>query len=80
MSLKVDEIYKFSNHFNWVSVNTKLPTYGKAVLIVVDGVIHQITYMLEGADGVPDWFESYIECHDQYSKIEWNKVDYWTYI
>lgn len=44
---------------NWISVENKRPVYGQPILIVVDGVTQNITYMLDGSDDSSDWCEPY---------------------
>lgn len=64
----------------WISVNDDLPAYGEPVLIKANGVTQNVTYMLDGADEAPDWFEPYYFEHDDNLKVLWNKVDYWQYL
>ena len=61
----------------WISVDTKLPAYGVPVLLFANGATQHITYMLDGADDTPDWFEPYNFDHDDELKVWWNKVDSW---
>lgn len=63
----------------WISTKDKLPTYGEPVLIVANGVIQNLTYMLDGADDVPDWFEPYYFSDSELS-LGWNKASYWIYV
>jgi len=58
----------------------ELPTYGEPVLIRIGATIQHITYMLEGADDVPDWFEPFYFESDDELKIWHNKVDEWAYL
>lgn len=56
------------------------PQYGEPVLIVSNGVLQNITYILDGADDVQDWFEPYFFDHKGSLKIWWHKVDEWAYL
>lgn len=61
------------------SVNERLPAYGEPVLIKTNGVLQHITYILDGADDVPDWFEP---CHFEADglALRWDKVESWIYV
>lgn len=62
----------------WIDTSVKLPAYGSPVLIVINGVVQHITYMLDGADDVPDWFEPYRDNDlDTEDSIWYHKVDAW---
>jgi hypothetical protein len=61
----------------WISVEDRLPAYGKPVLLVGNNVVQHVTYMLDGCDDVPDWFEPYHFDHDDNCKLLWNKATYW---
>lgn len=43
----------------WADVRSNPPAYGKPVILKIDGVVQQVTYMRDGADGCDDWFEPY---------------------
>ncbi|MDI1222941.1 DUF551 domain-containing protein [Acinetobacter guillouiae] len=62
---------------NWISVENKRPVYGQPILIVVDGVTQNITYMLDGSDDSSDWCEPYFFEHDDCCKMWWDKVTHW---
>ena len=65
----------------WVSVEDRLPAYGRPVLIKSEnGAVQHITYVLDGDDDVPDWFEPVHFCHDDELKIMCNKVKSWMYL
>lgn len=61
----------------WISVFDSLPEYGDPVLIVANNVVQDVTYMRDGADDVPDWFEPYHFEHDDNQKIRWDKITLW---
>ena len=61
----------------WISIEDRLPQYGCPVLIVGNGVTQDVTYILDGADDTPDWFEPYFFEHDDECKVWWNKVTHW---
>lgn len=65
---------------DWIDVNDRLPGYGEPVLLVASGVVQHVTYMLDGADDVPDWFEPYHFDHDDNMKMDWNQADAWCYV
>ena len=60
--------------------NGALPPYGESVLIFANGVVQNVTYMLDGADDSPDWFQPYHfgDDGDLYLSIE--EVDGWCLI
>ncbi len=60
--------------------NGALPPYGESVLIFANGVVQDVTYMLDGADDSPDWFQPYHfgDDGDLYLSIE--EVDGWCLI
>ena len=60
--------------------NGALPPYGETVLIFASGVVQNVTYMLDGADDSPDWFQPYHfgDDGDLYLSIE--EVDGWCLI
>lgn len=60
----------------WISVDDRLPQYGEAVLLAAP-TVQKVIYMLDGDDGVPDWFEPYFFDHDNELKIGWNKPTHW---
>lgn len=62
---------------DWIDVNDKLPAYGEPVLLKANGVTQHVTYMLDGADECPDWFEPYHFDHDDNQKLFWNKAQAW---
>ena len=62
----------------WISTKDELPAYGEPVFIIVNGVVQNIAYMLNGADHVPDWFETYFKDSDL--NLSWNEVEYWIYV
>ena len=61
----------------WISVEDRLPAYGDSVLLVGNGVVQKVTYSLDGADDVPDWFEPYYFDSDVGCSIPWNKPTHW---
>lgn len=61
----------------WISVEDDMPIYGDPVLIVGNGVTQHVTYMRDGADDEPDWFEPYFFDHDDDFKVDLNKVTHW---
>lgn len=61
----------------FISIEKRKPTYGLPVLLKVKGAIQNITYMLEGCDECPDWFEPYYFRHDDDLKIDVDDVDSW---
>lgn len=65
---------------SWIDVNEKLPQYGEPVLLRANRVTQHVTYMLDGADDTPDWFEPYHFDHDDNCKMFWNKADSWQYL
>ncbi len=65
---------------NWISCKGELPGYGEPVLIVISSVTQHITYCLDGADEVPDWFEPYHLEHDDELKVWHNNVSHWIYV
>ena len=70
----IEQLRKMSE---WTKCTDSLPTYSEPVLLKINGVIQNITYMLDGADDMPDWFEPYFFDHDDELKIWWNLVDEW---
>jgi hypothetical protein len=62
---------------NWISVEDKLPGYGEPVLLLSNSVVQHVTYMLDGADDVPDWFEPFHFEHDDSLKLYWNSATHW---
>lgn len=62
---------------DWVNVEDRLPEYGEPVLIVVNGVTQNVTYILDGYENEPDWFEPHHFDHDDNLSLRWNKADYW---
>lgn len=61
----------------WISVDDRLPAYGEPVLIKANSVTQHVTYVLDGADECPDWFEPHHFDHDDDLKMFWNKVKFW---
>jgi hypothetical protein len=60
----------------WISVDDRLPEYGEPILVVANGVVQNITLMLDGCDESPDWFEPYFfECDD--CAFLWDKATHW---
>lgn len=43
----------------WISVHDKKPKYGTPVILLVNDVVQDITYNLDGSDDSLDWFEPY---------------------
>ena len=64
----------------WISTSVSLPEYGQPVLVVSGGVVQNVTYMLDGADDVPDWFEPYHFEHDNELKVWWHSISAWMYL
>jgi len=64
-------------NYEWISVEDELPGYGEPVLIRAKGVTQYITYILDGSDHTPDWFEPYYFDHDGNMKIWWNQATHW---
>lgn len=60
----------------WISTN-ELPGYGVPVLLFASGVVQNVTYMLDGFEDTPDWFEPYHFEHDDNCKMLWNKATHW---
>lgn len=56
--------------------NGALPPYGEPVIIFSNGVIQNITYVLDGYDDQPDWFEPFYFDSDNIT-VSANKVDGW---
>lgn len=63
--------------FEFVSTEDKLPPYGVPVLIKSNGVVQHITYMRDGFDDEPDWFEPYFFEHESCQKIPLEKIEGW---
>ena len=63
----------------WISINSDddLPSYGEPVLIKINGVVQNVTYILDGCYHSPDWFEPSHFNHDNSCKIGWNKPTHW---
>lgn len=62
----------------WVKLEDDLPKYGVPVLLKIQGIVQEVTYMRDGSDVSLDWFEPFHyedeECvifisHD--AEIEW---------
>ena len=64
----------------WINVEDELPAYGRPVLISIGETVQYITYMLDGSDDTPDWFEPYHFGSDGELTIWHNEVDKWTYL
>ena len=64
----------------WNDTGKVLPTYGEPVVLSISGVVQHITYMLDGHDDTPDWFEPYHFESEVSDKFLWNKADYWIYV
>ena len=62
--------------FEFVSIHEKRPPYGAPVLLKVGGVVQHITYILNGADETPDWFEPYHFDSEELT-LWWYQVDGW---
>lgn len=65
---------------NFKKVEDELPAYGEPVLIRTGSTVQHITYMLDGADDVPDWFEPYFFESEDGLKICHSKVREWAYL
>lgn len=61
----------------WISVGDRLPEYGEPVIISIKNIVQKVTYILDGSDDCPDWFEPYHFDHDDEIKCWWHKVEYW---
>jgi len=61
----------------WISVDDKLPPYGDPVIIFGSGVVQNVTYMLDGWDDTPDWFEPFHFDHGDDNKVRWDKITHW---
>lgn len=75
LQIQVERIAELENQ--WISVEDRLPAYGDSVLLVGNGVVQKVTYSLDGADDVPDWFEPYYFDSDVGCSIPWNKPTHW---
>ncbi len=60
----------------WTSVEDKLPEYGEPILLVIKGVVQNVTYMLDGCDDTPDWFEPYHFDSDDNCKLWRNQAGF----
>jgi hypothetical protein len=65
---------------NWIETKDELPGYGEPVLLIIGNTVQHITYMLDGTDDTPDWFEPYFFEHDDELKIWHNKVNKWAHV
>ncbi len=61
----------------FISIEKRKPKYGLPVLLKVKGTIQNITYILEGCDDSPDWFEPYHFEHEDDLKINFDDVESW---
>ncbi|MCB1757518.1 MAG: hypothetical protein KDJ38_18495 [Gammaproteobacteria bacterium] len=78
MKYKVSGRPRIIVELEFIPTNEKLPPYGVPVLIKSSsGVMQNVTYMLEGADDTPDWFEPYHFDHDDNTKVLWHEVESW---
>jgi hypothetical protein len=41
----------------WINYINKRPEYGQAVILKINGVVQEMTWMRDGADDTADWFE-----------------------
>jgi prefoldin subunit 5 len=41
----------------WISVENKIPYYGQIVLLKINNVVQEVTFIFDGADDCADWFE-----------------------
>jgi len=64
----------------FTKVTDALPAYGKPVLIRVGSTVQNITYMLDGCDDEPDWFEPYFFESEDSLKFTHHKVAEWAYL
>lgn len=61
----------------WEEVSGSSPTYGVAVLLIIDGVTQSITYCRDGSDDSEDWFEPFGNHVDEDLKGEFSFfIDY----
>ena len=65
---------------DWVKTSDRLPGYGEPLLIKANHTVQHISYCLDGADDVPDWFEPFHFEHSNDLKIPWGKVSEWKYL
>lgn len=70
----IEQLRKMSD---WTKCIERLPAYGQPVLIKINSTVQHVSYMLDGADDTPDWFEPYLFDHADEYKIWWNHVDEW---
>lgn len=61
----------------WIKTEDKLPAYGQPVIIVIGNVVQNVTYMRDGADDCPDWFEPYFFEHDNETTCWARDVTHW---
>ena len=72
MTIKMSELFTSTD-------GGALPQYGDPVIIFSNGVAQYITYMLDGSDDSPDWFQPYhFDGGDLYLSVD--KVDGWCLI
>lgn len=65
---------------SWISIQTKLPTYGEPVLLSIGGVTQHVIYQLDGDDDVPDWFGPHHFDYTNETTMFWHDADYWMYV
>ncbi|VXA55356.1 conserved hypothetical protein [Acinetobacter proteolyticus] len=61
---------------NWISAEDKWPKYGETILIVVNGVVQNITYFRDGSDDTADWCEPFFFDDKEYA-VWWKDVTHW---
>lgn len=61
---------------NWISVEDNWPKYGDTILIVVNGVVQNITYSRHGSDDSADWCEPHF-FDDKDAIVWWSDVTHW---
>lgn len=42
---------------DWISIKKELPAYGSPVLLKINDAIQCMTWILNGGDNEPEWFE-----------------------
>ena len=60
----VIQLYLWGIDMEWQNTKINKPYYGQVVILKIDGVTQDVTFVFDGADDTSDWFE--VEKADNY--------------